>query len=281
LVFPRDLDGGKKICQVLTEKYAASLISFEQEKLGDILSTFDLVVAVMAIGILVRSICYYLNNKWTDTPIVVVDSYLSCAVPIIGGHHGANELAQYLAEQLDLFPAITTATDSAGKKNLEKIAETIGSMIVNREASKDINIAFLREEVPVLRLKGPKIILVDNDVAVLKSRGLVLGIGTRRGVSAQEVLMAVDSALEIVGRKRIATAWLKREERGISEAAAILGKDVIYLTADILNRQTPTTQSRATDLGLTGIAEPAVLAIATKLIMPKRVFGRVTVALGE
>ncbi|MDD1753540.1 MAG: cobalt-precorrin 5A hydrolase [Methanotrichaceae archaeon] len=286
MVFPRDLEGGKKICQVLSEKYAASLILFEQEKLGDILRTYDLIVAVMAVGILVRSICHHLNNKWTDTPLVAVDSSLSCAVPVIGGHHGANELAQYLAEQLDLFPAVTTATDSAGKKNLEKIAQTIGSMIVNREASKEVNLAFLREEVPVLRLKGPKIILVDNDVAVLKNRGLVLGLGTRKGVSAQEVLMAVDSALEIVGRKRkdlgaIATAWLKRDEKGISEAAEILGKDVIYLTADILNVQIPTTQSRAVDLGLAGVAEPAVLAIATKLIMPKRVFGRVTVALGE
>jgi len=217
---------------------------------------------------------------------VAVDSSLSCAVPVIGGHHGANELARYLAEQLDLFPAVTTATDSAGKKNLEKIAQMMGSMIVNRESSKEVNLAFLREEVPVLRLKGPKIILVDNDVAVLKNRGLVLGLGTRKGVSAQEVLMAVDSALEIVGRKRkdigaIATAWIKREERGISEAAAILGKEVIYLTADILNVQIPTTQSRAVDLGLAGVAEPAVLAIAAKLIMPKRVFGRVTVALGE
>jgi len=286
LVFPRDLDGGKKICEVLAEKYATSLILFDQEKIGDILKTFDLVVAIMAVGILVRSICHYLNNKWTDTPIVAVDSSLSCAVPVIGGHHGANELAQYLAEQLDLFPAVTTATDSAGKKNLEKIAEAVGSMIVNREASKEVNLAFLRKEVPVLRLKGPKIILVDNDVAVLKSRGLVLGLGTRKGVSAQEVLMAVDSALELIGRKRndigiIATAWLKREERGISEAAEILGKKVVYLTADILNVQIPTTQSRATDLGLAGVAEPAVLAIATRLIMPKRVFGRVTVALGE
>jgi cobalt-precorrin 5A hydrolase len=286
LVFPRDLEGGKKICQVLSEKYAASLIPFEQEKMDDILRTFDLVVAVMAVGILVRSICHHLNNKWTDTPLVAVDSSLSCAVPVIGGHHGANELAQYLAEQLGLFPAVTTATDSAGKKNLEKIAQTIGSMIVNRGASKEVNLAFLREEVPVLRLKGPKIILVDNDVAVLKSRGLVLGLGARKGVSAQEVLMAIDSALEIVGRKRkdigaIATAWLKKEERGISEAAAILGKEVVYLTADILNIQIPTTQSRAADLGIAGVAEPAVLAIATKLIMPKRVFGRVTVALGE
>jgi len=31
-----------------------------------------------------------------------------------------------------------------------------------------------------LRLKGPKILLVDEDVAVLKAKGLVLGVGPER-----------------------------------------------------------------------------------------------------
>ena len=79
----------------------------------------------------------------------------------------------------------------------------------------------------------------------------------------------------------LATAWLKSDEKGITNASKVLGKEVLYLSEETLNSQTPTTPSRASDLGLTGVAEPAVLALATRLILPKKAYGRVTVALGE
>lgn len=273
------------IAQALAEGYNPSVIIYN-DNLGDALKSFDLVVAVMAAGIIVRKICQHLKNKWEDTPVVAVSSSLSCAVPIIGGHHGANELALFLSEKLRMFPAITTATEASGRQNLEGVAEALSAEIINRESSKDVNLAFLREDVPVLRLKGPKIVVVDYDVAVLKSKGLVVGLGARKGVGYDEVLQAIDSALKTSGRKRdevriIATAWLKRDEKGISDAAAVLGRDVIYLPENVLNAQEPTTPSRANDLGLSGVAESAVLALANRLVMPKKAYGRVTVALGE
>ena len=227
-----------------------------------------------------------MKSKWDDTPVVAVSSSLSCAVPIIGGHHGANELALFLAESLGMFPAITTATDASGKQNLEGVAKIMNAEIISRESSKEINLAFLKENVPIIRLKGPKVVIVDDNVAVLKSKGLVVGLGARKGIGSGEVLDAIDSALEISGRRReeigiIATAWLKRDEKGISDAALALGRDVVYLPKSALNAQVPTTPSRASDLGLSGVAESAVLALAKKLIMPKKAYGRVTVALGE
>jgi len=144
-----------------------------------LLEKYEMVVAVMAVGIVVRSLCRHLRDKWTDRPVVAVDSSLSCAVPVVGGHHGANELALFLASRLGLYAAITTApTLQAGLS--EGVAKKLGSDIVNKESSKLINLAFLKEDVPILRLKGPKIVVVDGDVAVLKAGGLVLGIGARR-----------------------------------------------------------------------------------------------------
>ena len=89
-----------------------------------------------------------------------------------------------------------------------------------------------------------------------------------------------------MGRSRkdigiLATAWLKKEEEGMREAAKALGKEMICLSAEILNSQSPVTASRASDLGLAGVAEPAVLALANRLIFPKKAYGRVTVAIGE
>jgi cobalt-precorrin 5A hydrolase len=291
IVFPRDTEKGERIVRALAESYKPALMIYKKGCFGEILKSFDLVVAVMAFGIVVRSLCCHLKNKWEDKPVVAVDSSLRCAVPVIGGHHGANELALCLAERLGLFPAITTATDAAGRPNLESVAAALGAEIVNREASKDVNLSFLMEETPVLkvsalRLKGPKIVIVDEDTAVLKEKGLVVGVGARKGVSAQEVLEAIDSALAESGRRReeisvLATADLKRGEAGITEAARTLGKNVLYLSEDLLNAQSPTTTSRAGDLGLAGVAEPAVLALANRLLLPKKAYGRVTVALGE
>jgi cobalt-precorrin 5A hydrolase len=288
IVFPRDREKGEMICQALaeTEGYRPTLHLYEKERIKDALNDFDLLVMVMATGIVVRSICQYLKDKWTDKPVIAIDSSLRCAVPVVGGHHGANDLTWLLAERLQLYPAITTATDASGRPSLEGTAKAFGAEILNKESSREVNLAFLSQDVPVLRLKGPKIVVVDDDVAVLRRRGLVVGIGARRGVEKEEVMGAIGSALKENGRRVeeievIATAWLKRDERGITEAARALGLEVLYLSPEALNAQVPTTPSRASDLGLAGVAEPAVLALAERLIMPKKAYGRVTVALGE
>jgi cobalt-precorrin 5A hydrolase len=270
----------------LKDQYCPETVIYERTKIGTVLEIYDLVVAVMAVGIVVRSLCPHLKDKWNDRPVVAVDSALSCAVPIVGGHHGANDLARLLASRLGLYPAITTATDSSGRLCLEEVAERLSASVLNRESSKAVNLAFLKEDVPVLRLKGPKIVVVDEDVAVLKSRGLVVGIGARKGVEASEVLQAIDLALKDAGKSRedigiLATSQLKSEEEGMREAANALGREMIYLSAEIINSQSPVTSSRANDLGLVGVAEPAVLALASRLISPKKAYGRVTVAIGE
>jgi cobalt-precorrin 5A hydrolase len=169
---------------------------------------------------------------------------------------------------------------------LEAVASDIGAEMVNKESSKAINLAFLKDDVPILRLKGPKIVIVDKNVAVLKEKGLIVGLGAKKGVNSKEVLEAIDAALASINKKRenigvMATAWLKMNENGITEAARILEKKVLYLPKEVLNSQSPATPSRANDLGLAGVAEPAVLALATNLILPKKAYGRVTVAIGE
>lgn len=65
------------------------------------------------------------------------------------------------------------------------------------------------------------------------------------------------------------------------EAAEILGKELICLPSKVLNAQAATSPSRARDLGLIGVAEPAVLALARQLIAVKKAYGRVTIAVGE
>ena len=51
----------------------------------------------MSMGIVVRKIAPLLDDKWTDPAVVVVSPDFRYAIPLLGGHHGANELAKELA----------------------------------------------------------------------------------------------------------------------------------------------------------------------------------------
>ena len=65
---------------------------------------------------------------------------------------------------------------------------------------------------------------------------IAAGIGSRKGVSAAEVVAAVEAALEAYGVERealgrLATMEIKRGERGIFEAGDLLGVEVVVVPA--------------------------------------------------
>ncbi len=247
----------------------------------------DAVVAIMALGIVVRGIAPLLRGKWSDPPVVVVDAGMRFAIPVVGGHHGANTLARRLAP-LGVIPVITTATDSLGRQSVEGIAETLGAEIVNRDSTKKVNLAMLEEDVEVLEVRGPKVLVVDESVSVLVRKGVVVGIGARKGVETVEVVQAVNSALQEVGLDLgevsvLATAEVKQKETGILEAASLLGKRVVFVPAEVIKNNPGPTKSEAGRLGLPGICEPAALTLSQgrELLMPKKSYGRVTVAIAR
>ncbi len=75
------------------------------------------VIAVCAAGIVIRALATSLTDKSQEPPVLAVAEDGSSVVPLLGGHHGANRLAQRLAEGLALHreagshAAITTAGD--------------------------------------------------------------------------------------------------------------------------------------------------------------------------
>ena len=67
--------------------------------------------ALCASGILIRAVAPLLADKHAEPPVVAVAEDGSVAVPLLGGHHGANALARALAEAFGGVAAITTAGD--------------------------------------------------------------------------------------------------------------------------------------------------------------------------
>jgi cobalt-precorrin 5A hydrolase len=143
--------------------------------------------------------------------------------------------------------------------------------------------------VPVYAVKGPGIVIAGPDVSVLLKKGeYTVGIGCRKGVKKEEVLDAIMNALAETGVVKhdvlvYATTQKKLNESGLTEAISSLSGNLIFLDDETINAQTGLTSSRATKIGLLGVAEPCALAVAKKkhLIMSKKVYGRVTVAIAH
>jgi cobalt-precorrin 5A hydrolase len=246
------------------------------------------IVAIMSMGIVVRSIAPLLKDKWNDPAVVVVSPDLAYAIPLIGGHHGANELAKELSA-LGIRPVITTATEATGRDSVEAVGARSGCEVVNRESTRQVNAAMLDIDVPVFAVKGPGIVIAGPDVSILVKKGeFTVGIGCRKGVKMQEVLDAIRNALADTGVAEhdvlvYATTQKKSGETGLSEAISALSGNLIFLDDETINAQTGISLSRATKIGLMGVAEPCALAVAKKkqLVMGKKVYGRVTVAVAH
>jgi cobalt-precorrin 5A hydrolase len=132
-------------------------------------------------------------------------------------------------------------------------------------------------------------VLAGPDVAILVKQGeYVIGVGCRKGVEPQEVTSAIRAALAEAGVSLknvmiVATTAKKSHEDGLITAVAALPANLIFLNDDTINAQAVATPSRAKRIGLLGVAEPCALAVAKRkeLVMRKKVFGRVTVAIAR
>ncbi|GAA3746577.1 cobalt-precorrin 5A hydrolase/precorrin-3B C17-methyltransferase [Spinactinospora alkalitolerans] len=224
------------------------------------------VVGFLAVGATVRVLAPLLGDKSTDPPVVCVDESLRFAVAVLGGHHGANELAHRVAAVLGCEPVVTTASDSVAGTPLDSYGADLGFTVADPGPLARVGAALLSGE-PV-RLEGagdwPLPALPDSadaatpaaDAAaviavtdrtdgpgtpdgpghpltlVYRPPSLVVGVGSARGAPAEEVGGLVDAALADAGLapasvRAVATVDLKADEAGILAAARDRGWDVV------------------------------------------------------
>ncbi len=284
IAFPRSFPQAQRIAEHLD----ATLLPYDAEVFARVFGSARRIVALMSTGIVVRSVAPLLVDKWIDPAVVVVSPDLSYAIPLIGGHHGANELALQLAP-LGIQPVVTTATEVAGKKSVEVVAQRHGCDVLNRDSTRRVNAAILDGEVQVHAINGPAIVVAGPDVSVLLKKGIyIVGIGCRKGVRKEEVLDAIQQALHacrISGGDvfAFATTAKKIGESGLTDAIVSLSAGLIFLDDETINAQPLRSPSKAGRIGLLGVAEPSALAISKQreLVMKKTVYGRVTIAIAR
>jgi len=292
--FERKWETAEEIRDGIGDRYETiDLIEYESDVFAEHWGEYDCFVGLMASGIVMRKTAGLLDDKWEDPAVVVVDEELTWAIPITGGHHGANQVADDLAS-MGAVPAMTTASEAADKQGVEKQAKALDSHVVNGDSTVATNLAVLDDELgPVERLDGPKAVLVGDDVTVLKrngDEGVVLGTGSVSGAEKSQFLEAWDAALDAADLtwadvEFVATGTRKDEEPGLLAAASERDVGVVAFEKETLEGFEGPTPSRSKELiGWPGIAEASAIAAGREhelLVTKERYDEAVTVAVGR
>lgn len=117
-------------------KYTEDLNNYFPLKGGSIVQTIqylfkrsDLLILIMATGIVVRSISSIIQDKLTDPAIVVLDEQGKYVISLLSGHVGnANYFTKEIAREIDASPVITTATDVNKKIGIDDLAMQINAI---------------------------------------------------------------------------------------------------------------------------------------------------------
>jgi cobalt-precorrin 5A hydrolase / cobalt-factor III methyltransferase / precorrin-3B C17-methyltransferase len=273
------------------------------------------IVGLMAAGALVRMLAPQLADKTVEPPVLAVAEDGSAVVPLLGGHHGGNELACRIAEVLEVAAAITSAGDVRFALALD--APPSGWRIANPERAKAVTAALLAGE-PVglaveagdagwltaggarfaehgafgVRLTARAVVPGANEL-VLHPATLALGLGGERGVEADELLALAAAVLAEAGLSPLSLACvasheLKADESALLAVAARYGVPARFFGAVALEAETPrlANPSEAVHraVGSHGVAEAAALAAAgggATLVVAKRKSARGTAALAR
>ena len=294
IAFERKMETASDIVAGIGDRYESiDVIEYHGDVFAEHWGEYDCFVGLMASGIAMRKTAPLLDDKWDDPAIVVVDEELTWAIPITGGHHGANQVADDLAS-MGAVPAVTTASEAAGKQGVEERAKALDTHVVNGDSTVATNLAVLDDELgAVQRLDGPRAVLVGDDVTVLKRNsedGVVLGTGSVSGANKAQFVTAWKSALDsteygVEDVEFVATGTRKQEEEGLLAAAEELGLGVVAFEKETLERFEGPTPSRSKELiGWPGISEASAIAGGCEhelLAEKERYDDAVTVAVGK
>ena len=273
------------------------------------------IVALCSSGIVIRSLAPLLADKQTEPAVVAVAEDGSVAVPLLGGHRGANRLARQIADRLGCPAAITTAGDARFRLALDEPPP--GWHVHNPETAKAIMSALLQGRDVALEVEtaepawltaggAPFIANGDLEVRVteradagsatrlvIHPKVLALGVGCERGIDDRELLDLVAATLEHHGLARDAIACvvsldIKAAEPAIHALAAQLGAPARFFPARRLEAEAPRLANPSAEVfavaGCHGVAEGAALAAvgpAGELVVAKTKSARATCALAR
>jgi cobalt-precorrin 5A hydrolase / precorrin-3B C17-methyltransferase len=249
------------------------------------------IVGLCASGILIRAVAKLLDDKRSEPPVIAVAEDGSSAVPLLGGHRGANRLARAIAAATGGVAAITTAGDVVLGFGLDE--PPAGWHVANPERVKPIAAALLAggpvalsieagtadwlnsgrarfDAAAPLRIRITDCAFSSDDCdLVLHPPVLALGVGCERGCTADELNALADATLAEHGLAAgsvavVVSLDLKTDEPAVHALAARLGIPARFFSAEELRAETARLASPSEtvfrETGCYGVAEGAALA---------------------
>ena len=135
---------------------------------------------------------------------------------------------------------------------------------------------------------------INYPTLILRPKKLVIGVGSRKGVSKQQVITSIKKTAEILNLPvnrfdLMATIDIKKDEKGILEASNELNIPLEIVSTNQI-KEFPKDKLHSSSefvektFGIKGVCEPAALLIAgsnSKLIFKKTSYNGVTIAVAE
>jgi len=259
------------------------------------------VVGICAAGILIRALAGHTLSKTAEKPVLAMSEDGQMVIPLLGGHHGANELAENLAGITGGVAAITTAGDrrfgvaldappppflladaSRAKPVMARLlaGEKLRLAVELPRGLEDLEQRF-RDWLSPLPMdaagNGPVLCLTlkpAQEVAadlVFHPAIVTLGLGASRGCPEAEMAALVqhglaEAGIAVAAIRDVASVEVKADEAAIIALASGLGHRLRLFSAARLEEETPRLATPSAvvfaEIGCHGVAEAAALAAA-------------------
>jgi len=209
-----------EIKEFLEKERKAQITIASCKDIGKFWDRIDILVVIGSLGIAVRLVAPFLQDKKRDPGVLVVDSKGNFCIALCGSHQrGVNVLARSLAHFIGAEAVVTTASDVRGLFSPEEVASRLNAELEgSREARLRIlnrliqgekvdflfDPAFTLPPFPGYGLKkwegsipkqeflffGERVLPAENWVAI-RPRTLVVSIGFRKSVSVERIEEAI------------------------------------------------------------------------------------------
>lgn len=223
-----------------------------EEFVGEIFSNYDVLLFIMASGIVVRVIAKYIKDKTIDPAILVMDEKGKHVISLLSGHlGGANDAAIFISKKVGAEPVITTASDVKESIAVDTLAMKLDLNIENLKDAKDITAMIVNDEnVGILTdieidFKLPNNITLINKIdeklngliyisnknsdfkipyVHLIPKNIVIGIGCKKDMPRERIIESINQTLcklniNHKSLKMICTVDVKANEKGIIESS--------------------------------------------------------------
>lgn len=289
--------------------------------IGRIFNSYDILLFVMATGIVVRVIAKYIEHKSKDPGVLVMDENGEFVISLLSGHLGrANDMTKLLATLIEASPVITTASDVKGSVAVDTLSMELGCYIENLEEAKNITALIVNDEmvgidssininIPlpsniielgndddqkvkgIIYISNKKQLHSEKSMVQLIPKNIITGIGCRKGVLGEIIIDGIKSTLNKLNIheksiKCITTVDIKENEAGIIEAAQYFNVPLEIVSREDIRRvedKFDGSEFVRNTIGVKAVCEPCgyITSNYGSCIMEKKACGGMTISIWE